>query len=95
MSAENKLTPNDPVDVETRRKLEELAAARYECGDRLLELEQDKVKLLVAVNRVDEERARIFEKILMERGLPLNTPVEIEAQTGAIKILRDPSPKAE
>lgn len=90
MSDEKKLTPNDPVDLETRKRMEELASARYELGDRLLEVEQEKVKLLVAANRVDEERSRIFEKILMDRGLPPTTLVEIEAQTGIIKVLRPP-----
>lgn len=83
-----KLTPNDPVDAETRKKLEELGAARYDVADKMLELEQEKVKILVAANRIDEERNRIFEKILMDRGLAPTTPVEIEAQTGVIRVLR-------
>ncbi len=95
MSDEKKLTPSDPVDTETRKRLEELSAARYELGERLLEIEQEKVRLLVAANRVDEERSRLFEKVLMERGLPPNTPIEIEAQTGALKVLRAPPPAAE
>lgn len=86
-----KLSVNDPVAPEARKTLEELAAARYEFGERLLELEQEKVRIMVAANRVDEERGRLFEKILMERGLPPNTPVEIEAQTGVLKVLR-PTP---
>jgi hypothetical protein len=84
----NKLTPNDPVDAQTRKKLEELGAARYDVADKLLELEQEKVKILVAANRLDEERSRTFEKILMDRGLAPNTPVEIEAQTGNLRVLR-------
>ena len=83
-----KLTPNDPVDAATRKKLEELGAARYDVADKLLEMEQEKVKILVAANRLDEERNRIFEKILMERGLAPTTPIEIEAQTGNIRLLR-------
>lgn len=92
MSEETKkLSVNDPVDAVSRKRLEDLAAARYEFGERLLELEQEKVKLLVAANRVDEERGRLFEKLLVDRGLSPTTPVEIEAQTGAIKLLR-PTP---
>lgn len=94
MSDESKkLTPNDPVDEATRRRLEEFTAARLDIGDKLLEIEQEKVKLLVAANRVDEERGRLFEKILMDRGLPPTTPVEIEAQTGIIRVLRQPAPQ--
>lgn len=93
MSEETKkLTPNDPVDAATRKKLEELGAARYDVADKLLELEQEKVKILVAANRIDEERNRIFEKILMDRGLPPTTPIEIEAQTGNIRLLRPVAP---
>lgn len=89
MSTETKkLTPNDPVDAESRKKLEQLSAARFDIADKILELEQDKVKLLVAANRVDEERSRLFEKILMDRGLPPTTPIEIEAQTGILRVLR-------
>lgn len=94
MSDEKKLTPSDPVDPATRKRMEELAAARYEFGERLLEIEQEKVKLLVAANRVDEERGRLFEKVLMDRGLSPNTPIEIEAQTGNIRVLR-PTPPVE
>lgn len=92
MSDEKKLTPSDPVDAATRKRMEELAAARYEFGERLLEIEQEKVKLLVAANRVDEERSRLFEKVLMDRGLSPTTPIEIEAQTGNIRVLRPPTP---
>ncbi len=83
-----KLTPNDPVDLATRKRLEDLNATRYDVADKLLELEQEKVKVLVAANRIDEERNRIFEKILMDRGLAPTTPIEIEAQTGNIRLLR-------
>ena len=92
MSEETKLTPNDPVDASTRKRLEDLSAARYDVADKLLELEQEKVKLLVAANRIDEERNRTFEKILMDRGLAPTTPIEIEAQTGVIRVLRPAAP---
>lgn len=90
-----KLTVDDPVDADTRKNLEQLSAARYEFGERLLDLEQERVKLLVAANRVDEERGRLFEKILMDRGLPPNTPIEIEATTGVIRLIRPNAPAPE
>lgn len=83
-----KLTANDPVEPDTRKRLEELAGARFDVAERLLDLEQEKVKLLVAANRLDEERNRVFEKILMDRGMAPTTPIEIEAQTGNIRVLR-------
>lgn len=87
-----KLTVNDPVDTETRKRLEELGGARYEVADKLLEMEQEKIKLLVAANRLDEERSRTFEKILMDRGLAPTTPIEIEAQTGNLRVLHPQQP---
>jgi hypothetical protein len=93
MSEESKkLTQNDPVDAESRKRLEDLAAARYELGEKLLDLEQERVKILVTANRIEEERGRLFEKILMERGLSPTTPVEIDAQSGVIRVLRPQAP---
>ena len=99
MSEESKkLNQNDPVDADSRKRLEDLAAARYELGEKLLDLEQERVKILVTTNRIEEERGRLFEKILMERGLHPTTPVEIDAQSGVIRLLRPqatpPEPQA-
>jgi hypothetical protein len=53
-------------------------------ADRLLDIEMDKVRVLASAQRIDNEKIRIFESVLLERGLPPNTVVEINAETGAI-----------
>ncbi len=84
----NPLTVNDPVDFETMKQIEDLSGRWYDLGGQLLELEQRKVGLLVASKGIDQEKARIFNQILVSRGLPPNTPIEIEAETGKIVIVR-------
>lgn len=88
-----KLTPSDPVSRETLRQFDELDSARYELGAQLLNLEQEKVRVLSAAHQVETQRQRLFEKLLVERGLEPNTRIEIESKTGAIKLL-DTAPKA-
>jgi hypothetical protein len=83
-SAPKKLTPADPVDRETLSKLDELEQARNRLGQELLDLEQAKVRVVAAGARLDEQRHRIFEKVLMDRGLAPNAPAEVDAQTGKI-----------
>lgn len=81
------LTPNDPVSPETLKKFEELDSARYELASRLLDLEQERVRLLAAAHQVDQQRQRLFEKVLLERGLDPATAVSINDKTGAINVL--------
>lgn len=85
-----KLTVEDPVEPEVLKKLAELRDSRLRIGDQVLDLEGEKVRLLVAVRQIDAEKQRAFEKILMERGLPPTFPVEIDGQTGKIKPLAPP-----
>lgn len=81
------LTPSDPVQPDVLAKFAELDAARYELGFRMLELEQEKVRLLAAAHQADQQRLRLFEQVLVERGLQPGTPVSINDKTGEIKLL--------
>ena len=95
-TSEKKLTVNDPVAPEQLQRISDLTGARYDLADRLLDLEQQKVGLLVSARQVDEEKAKVFNKILMDRGLPPGTPIEIDGQTGMIAVHRQaPAPVAE
>ncbi len=85
-----KLTLDDPVDAETLAQFNKLETARYEIGSQLLDLEQDRVRLLAAAHRVDEQRQRTFERILLERGLPPNTQVVVDSQTGRLQVPSKP-----
>jgi hypothetical protein len=78
------LAPDTPVAKDVLMGLQRLQQSRMSLGERLLDLEAEKVRLLAAVQRLDNEKTRVFEGILMERGLPPNSVVEIDAETGAI-----------
>jgi len=88
-----KLSPDDPVDAETLAKFGQLQTARMQCAERLLDLEQEKVRTLRAAASIDAERQRIFESILTNRGLAPNFPVEIDAKTGKITPVRTDHPE--
>ncbi len=84
-SNQPKLTLADPVDAETLRKFQQLQLSRTQVADNLLNLEQDKIRLMRAASNIETERQRLFENILLVRGLPPNFPVEIDAKTGVMK----------
>ena len=83
-----KLGLTDPVDKETLGRLEELENTRLQIGGQMLDLEQDKVKLLAATHRLDQQRTAIYEKILIDRGVSHTEAVEIDATTGSLRLLR-------
>lgn len=87
-----KLTVADPVTAEDLARFSELQAARIQIAERGLDLEQEKVRILRAASSVDTERQRLFEKILMERGLPPNAPIEVDGKSGLIKLVGDVGP---
>lgn len=82
--ADAKLTLEDPVDATTLNKMRELMMMRQQAADRLLDLEEEKIRTLRVAAGVGQERQKLFESILVARGLPPNFPVEIDATTGKI-----------
>jgi hypothetical protein len=85
---ENKrLTIDDPIDEETRGRFYSLQDARLRTGDRLLDLELEKIKLIRSVSAIDNERQKLFERVLIERGLPPNQTVTIDSTTGKIEVI--------
>ncbi len=85
--SEKKLTIKDPVEPETLRKLEGVHDARQQLALQLLELEEERVRLIIAARPLREERTKIFEKILVDRGLPPSFPVDIDLITGMLEPL--------
>jgi hypothetical protein len=69
---------NDPVPPPILAQFEELAQARTRFSNSLMNLEQEKIRILAATRRIDDQRDRLFEQVLVERGLAPNTPVEID-----------------
>jgi len=99
MSTDNgqprRLNPDDPVPPEVLQRLRALQEARFEVSDRILTLEQEKVRLLASARRIDEERQRTFEGVLVERGLTPESVVEIDAGTGRLKVIETKPPAAQ
>jgi hypothetical protein len=91
MSEAKRLTIQDPVDPDTMQQFTALDSARYEIGSNLLDLEQERIKLLAAAHQVDAQKKRMFERVLTERGLPSDTKVSIDFKTGAMTLL-SPTP---
>jgi len=87
-----RLTPEDPVEREILEQLRELHESRQHIADNLLDLEQSKIQLLASAKRLDDQRSRIFQAILVDRGLPPSLPAEIDARTGKLVMDQDTPP---
>jgi hypothetical protein len=83
------LSVTDPVSQDQLKRLQDLATSRARVADRLLSLEQEKVRLLVFAQETDKAQSLVFESVLAERGLPLDTKVEIQ-ENGEIRVHPDP-----
>lgn len=93
MEEKRPLTPEDPVDTETLEQLRRLQDTRQRLAESLLTLEQEKIQLLAAAKKVDDQRNRLFETLLVDRGLSPGTEIEIDAKTGRIKLLELEKPR--
>lgn len=91
--SEDKLTIDDPVTQEVLDQFLQLANARSQLAERLLEIEQQRIQILAAVKKADDERARLFEAVLVERGVPPTSVAEIDAKTGKITLIEPNQPQ--
>jgi hypothetical protein len=85
-----RLTSDDPISPEQLNQLALLQNSHQDIAERLLVLEKEKVKLLASSRRLDDERQRVFEGILIERGIDPHAEVEIDASTGKIRLFTPP-----
>lgn len=83
-----KLTVNDPVPPEVIQAFEQIERARARIALENMTLDQRKIQLLAAAKKVDEQFQKLFDSILLERGLPLNTVVEIDDKTGRLTVAK-------
>ena len=90
-----KLSADDPVAPEMRQQLRQLHDARLHMCERAVDLDQEKIQVLAAIKRLDDQKHRVFEAILVERGLPPQTQVEIDGRTGKLKPLQQPESPVE
>lgn len=91
-SDQNRLTINDPVSKEVLQNFEELDDAHTRIALRLLQLENEKIQLLAAAKRNSEEQKRLFEKVLIERGLSPMTHASLDFDTGKLTLNKDQTP---
>jgi hypothetical protein len=94
MNEKRPLTSADPIDAETLQQFRSLQEARDRIAGNLLSMEQEKIQLLAAAKKVDDQRNRLFQNCLVERGLSPDTDVEIDAKTGKIKFSTTGNPEA-
>ena len=87
------LTLNDPVDAATVSRIGELLARRHQLGELMLDIEQEKVKILVESRQVDNERTKLFAHILTSRGLSPDTSIEIDPTNGKLSLMRPQGPQ--
>lgn len=92
---QQRLTPDDPVSPDQLNRLRLLQESHQDIADRFITLEKEKVKLLAASRRIDDEKQRVFQGILMERGLAPDAEVEIDAGNGKLKVVSNTSEPAQ
>ncbi len=94
--SERRLTINDPVSPETVQQLRQIQSAQADLGLELLRLEQRRIQVLAVAKKLDEQHQRVFQGILVERGLDPTTPVELDGTSGKISMKKPPeAPEAE
>jgi len=81
-----RLTLQDPVGKDVLDKLAELEMSDAQSALNLMDLVQEKVHLVAVGRRIREEKNKIFQKILMERGLPPVASVTIDKDTGRLTL---------
>lgn len=92
--------PYEPVDAECLARLRELSLARDSMAHKALSLDLEKIPILAAGRRIDEEHDALVRRIMTDRGIPLSASVDINPTTGAIVVAStrseekaaDPSP---
>lgn len=78
--------PYEPVGVEDLARLRELSLARDNVAHRLLSLELEKIPILAAGRRIDEEHDTLLRRIMTERGVQPTSSVSINPTTGEVVV---------
>ncbi len=83
-----KLTINDPVDPVVLKRIGEIQNRRFQLGDAMIDLEQEKIKLIVESRKLDDEKTRLFAGIFSSRGIMPGTPIEIDPENGRLSFIK-------
>ena len=86
MSDEQQLTVENPVSREVLAEFQGIRDAQIKLAEQNLLLDREKVRILAASNKLDQQHKRLFETILVDRGLAPDTPVELDASTGKLTL---------
>jgi lipase chaperone LimK len=81
-------TKEQPVPQEVIDRLDELDRVRSRLGQQLLDLENERISILATSRKLDEERGKIFQALLVERGLSPDTPVRIDPKTRVLSVIK-------
>lgn len=78
--------PYEPVGVEDLARFRELSMARDNIAHRLLSLELERIPILAAGRRVDEEHDVLLRRIMTDRGIGLSERIDINPRTGEVVV---------
>lgn len=84
---DDKKTVQTPVEPEVLQMFGQLSAHKAQLCEQYVDLENEKIRLQIAIRGLDQEKQRLFEKVLLDRGLSATTPVEIDPDTGLIELV--------
>jgi hypothetical protein len=90
-----RLTIEDPVPREVLAEFQEIREAQLRLAEQNMFLDREKVRLLAANNKLDQQQQRLFETILVDRGIAPGTPVELDAGSGKLTLKGEGLQKAE
>lgn len=82
----SKLTLEDPIDSETLTHFKALRDTRLTLSETFVNLELEKIRVLAAIKELDKQNARLFERCVVDRGLPPETEIDLDSETGRITI---------
>jgi len=82
------LTPLDPESLMALQRHQEI---RAKIAHDMLELEQEKVRLLVLAQGFDKEAHSLFAKLLTERGQNADAKVYVDFKDGLLKPVGEPN----
>ena len=86
----------EPVGPEDLGRLNNLQVARRSLADKLLQLETEKIRLMAASKRVDDEWNGLFQRVASERGIDPSSLFDVNPNTGEIQVAQPPAaPKQE
>jgi len=76
----------EPVDQPTITRLQAMSQKKQELALQLLEIEQEKVRILVAAEMLSKQIQTLFDQVATARGIDTGANFNIDSETGVITI---------